>query len=62
MADIFANNLSTDWPPETPAIEIMGSTITKSEIITRLMKECQYHGFDPFHVKKNSNGYIYNRY
>lgn len=51
-----------DWPPETPAIEIMGSNITKSEIIPRLMEECRNHGFEPFHVKKDSNGYIYNRY
>ncbi|KAK0117897.1 hypothetical protein ONS95_012213 [Cadophora gregata] len=54
-------SLHSYWPPETPAIEIMGSTITKSEIITRLMDECKTHGFDPFHVKKTSNGYIYNR-
>jgi len=54
-------SLHSYWPPETPAIEIMGSTITKSEIIARLIEECKNHGFDPFHVKKNSNGYIYNR-
>ncbi|KAH7371802.1 hypothetical protein BKA64DRAFT_267082 [Cadophora sp. MPI-SDFR-AT-0126] len=54
-------SLHSYWPPETPAIEVMGSSITKSEIISRLMGECKNHGFDPFHVKKNSNGYIYNR-
>lgn len=26
------------------------------------MEQCKAHGFTPFHVKKNSNGYIYNRY
>jgi 3-hydroxyacyl-CoA dehydrogenase len=40
----------------------MGTNITKADIIPRLMKECQEHGFNPFHVKKNSSGYIYNRY
>ncbi|KAH7323916.1 3-hydroxyacyl-CoA dehydrogenase [Rhexocercosporidium sp. MPI-PUGE-AT-0058] len=54
-------SLHSYWPPETPAIEIMGSNITKSEIIPRLMEECRNHGFEPFHVKKESNGYIYNR-
>ncbi|KAH9219326.1 3-hydroxyacyl-CoA dehydrogenase [Leptodontidium sp. 2 PMI_412] len=54
-------SLHSYWPPETPAIEIMGSNITKSEIIPRLMEECRNHGFEPFHVKKDSNGYIYNR-
>lgn len=51
-----------DWPPETEAIEVMGTHITKPKIIPRLMRECKEHGFSPFHVKKNSNGYIYNRY
>ncbi|KAG4430608.1 hypothetical protein IFR05_013903 [Cadophora sp. M221] len=54
-------SLHSYWPPETPAIEIMGSNITKSEIVPRLMEECRNHGFEPFHVKKGSNGYIYNR-
>ncbi|KAL2062796.1 hypothetical protein VTL71DRAFT_5868 [Oculimacula yallundae] len=54
-------SLHSYWPPETPAIEIMGSNITRPEIITRLMDECRSHGFEPFHVKKESNGYIYNR-
>jgi len=54
-------NLHSYWPPETPAIEIMGSSITEPDIISRLMTACKEHGFTPFHVKKNSTGYIYNR-
>jgi len=54
-------SLHSYWPPETPAIEIMASQQTSSEIIPLLMEECRAHGFVPFHVKKNSNGYIYNR-
>jgi hypothetical protein len=40
----------------------MPANNTKAEIVPLLMKECKAHGFSPFHVKKNSNGYIYNRY
>ena len=35
---------------------------TRQDIISTLMAECQSHGFSPYHVKKNSNGYIYNRH
>jgi 3-hydroxyacyl-CoA dehydrogenase len=44
------------------AIEIMGSEETKPDIITRLMEETRQHGFEPFHVRRTSTGYIYNRY
>ncbi|KAK5451635.1 hypothetical protein LTS15_007895 [Exophiala xenobiotica] len=59
-ADRFAS-LHSYWPPETSAIEVMGSTKTKPEIITLLMEETKKHGFSPFHVRKTSTGYIYNR-
>ncbi|KIV83066.1 hypothetical protein PV11_05126 [Exophiala sideris] len=49
------------WPPETSAIEVMGSSITRPEIISLLMEETKKHGFSPFHVRKNSTGYLYNR-
>jgi 3-hydroxyacyl-CoA dehydrogenase len=55
------SNTVMDWPPETSAIEVMGTKGTNPEIIPLLMKECKEHGFNPFHVKKNSSGYIYNR-
>jgi hypothetical protein len=40
----------------------MATDITKPGIIPMLIEECRDHGFNPFHVKKNSRGYIYNRY
>ncbi|KAK5082342.1 hypothetical protein LTR05_007488 [Lithohypha guttulata] len=49
------------WPPETSAIEIMGHKDTDPEHISTLMKQCADHGFKPFHVKRESTGYIYNR-
>ncbi|KIW41467.1 uncharacterized protein PV06_07022 [Exophiala oligosperma] len=58
--DRFAS-LHSYWPPETSAIEVMGSSQTRPEIITRLMEETKKHGFSPFHVRKTSTGYIYNR-
>lgn len=39
----------------------MGTESTKPDIIPRLMQQCKEHGFNPFHVKKESSGYIYNR-
>ncbi|PYI06571.1 3-hydroxyacyl-CoA dehydrogenase [Aspergillus sclerotiicarbonarius CBS 121057] len=54
-------NLHSFWPPETPALEIMGSRQTRADIIPLLMKETQDHGFQPFHVRKSSTGYTFNR-
>ncbi|KXL47035.1 hypothetical protein M433DRAFT_580 [Acidomyces richmondensis BFW] len=51
----------TYWPPETPAIEIMGHDRTDPMYIETLMHSCAAHGFEPFHVKRSSLGYIYNR-
>ncbi|BCS28584.1 3-hydroxyacyl-CoA dehydrogenase family protein [Aspergillus puulaauensis] len=51
----------TDWPPETSAIEIMGSGNTRPDIISLLKRKTGAHGFEPFHVQKPSMGYIYNR-
>ncbi|KAJ4130066.1 hypothetical protein NW768_007039 [Fusarium equiseti] len=49
------------WPPEVPQIEIMGHENTDPSHIRSMMEQCKAHGFPPFHVKKPSMGYIYNR-
>ena len=49
------------WPPETSAIELMAHQDNDPQIIPLLMQQCREHGFSPFHVKKDSMGYIYNR-
>ncbi|KAH6661985.1 hypothetical protein B0J14DRAFT_611394 [Halenospora varia] len=54
-------SLHSYWPPETPAIELMGTDITEPGVISMMMRECKAHGFSPFHVKRPSRGYIYNR-
>ncbi|KAJ5585488.1 uncharacterized protein N7459_005288 [Penicillium hispanicum] len=43
------------------AVEIMGSGETRPAIISLLKTETRIHGFEPFHVRKSSTGYIYNR-
>ncbi|KAJ5279834.1 hypothetical protein N7478_005206 [Penicillium angulare] len=62
--DIVADKVDqilSDWPPETSAIEIMGHEKTDPPILAHLLESCKAHGFSPFHVKKSSIGYIYNR-
>lgn len=56
--EIFSNVLTH----HTSAIEIMGSSQTRPDIIPLLMKETHDHGFQPFHVRKSSTGYTFNRY
>lgn len=40
----------------------MGHDATDCKHVDTMMTECARHGFHPFHVKKPSMGYIYNRY
>lgn len=47
--------------PNLSAIEIMGHQDTDPAAISLLLEQCRTHGFSPFHVKKDSIGYIYNR-
>ncbi|RAL08948.1 3-hydroxyacyl-CoA dehydrogenase family protein [Aspergillus homomorphus CBS 101889] len=54
-------NLHSFWPPETQVLEIMGTDKTRPDIIPLLMNESREHGFLPFHVRKDSMGYIFNR-
>ncbi|EFY95810.2 Zn(2)-C6 fungal-type DNA-binding domain protein [Metarhizium robertsii ARSEF 23] len=51
----------TYWPPETTVIEIMGHESTDPSLIRTMMERCAAHGFSPFHVRRSSIGYIYNR-
>ncbi|KAF2649840.1 3-hydroxyacyl-CoA dehydrogenase [Lophiostoma macrostomum CBS 122681] len=49
------------WPPETCPLEIMGHDETDPDIIPSLLEESARHGFQPFHVRRESVGYLYNR-
>jgi 3-hydroxybutyryl-CoA dehydrogenase len=48
-------------PPDRNGVEIMSCGQTDPAIIDKLMKETKRHGFVPFHVKKESLGFIFNR-
>ena len=39
----------------------MGHEDTDPNLLPNLLEQCKIHGFSPYHVKKNSIGYIYNR-
>ncbi|KIH87057.1 3-hydroxyacyl-CoA dehyrogenase [Sporothrix brasiliensis 5110] len=58
--DRFAS-IHSYWPPETTPVEIMGTDTTRPGIVDVLMQESAAHGFQPFHVRRSSTGYIYNR-
>jgi 3-hydroxybutyryl-CoA dehydrogenase len=48
-------------PPDRNGVEIMSCGQTGPTIIEKLMEETKRHGFIPFHVKKESLGFIFNR-
>lgn len=48
-------------PPDRNGVEIMSCGHTDPAIIEKLMVETKRHGFIPFHVKKDSLGFIFNR-
>jgi 3-hydroxyacyl-CoA dehydrogenase len=48
-------------PPDRNGVEIMSCGQTDPAIISKLMLETKAHGFVPFHVKKESLGFIFNR-
>lgn len=48
-------------PPDRNGVEIMSCGQTDPAIIEKLMVETKRHGFIPFHVKKESLGFIFNR-
>jgi 3-hydroxybutyryl-CoA dehydrogenase len=48
-------------PPDRNGVEIMSCGQTDPAIIDKLMVETKRHGFVPFHVKKASLGFIFNR-
>lgn len=48
-------------PPDRNGVEIMSCGQTDPAIIDKLMAETKRHGFVPFHVKKESLGFIFNR-
>jgi len=50
-----------DRPPELNVVEVMSCGKTTDEVIARLFERLPTYGFLPFHVLKESVGFIYNR-
>ena len=48
-------------PPEVNVVEVMSCGKTTDEVIARLFERLPAYGFVPFHVLKESVGFIYNR-
>jgi 3-hydroxybutyryl-CoA dehydrogenase len=48
-------------PPEVNVVEVMSCGKTTDEVIARLFERLPVYGFVPFHVLKESVGFIYNR-
>ena len=48
-------------PPEQNAVEVMSCGKTSDVVITDLMERLPLYGVVPFHVKKESVGFIFNR-
>ena len=48
-------------PPEKNAVEVMTSGFTDPALITLVMDVLGSRGFRPFHVRRESTGFIYNR-
>jgi 3-hydroxybutyryl-CoA dehydrogenase len=48
-------------PPAIRAVELMGSSRTDPNVIDLLMERFEAYGLIPFHVRKESVGFIFNR-
>ena len=49
------------WPPEVNVVEVMSCGKTTDEVIARLFERLPAYGLLPFHVLKESVGFIFNR-
>jgi 3-hydroxybutyryl-CoA dehydrogenase len=49
------------WPPRVMVVEIMSCGQTDPAVVDLLMQRLPVYGFEPFHVKRESVGFIFNR-
>lgn len=54
-------NVHYQMPPEHRAVELMSDGKTDTGIIDALMKKLPDYGLVPFHVRRESDGFIFNR-
>jgi len=54
-------NTHYQMPPDLNAVELMSSGKTDDGVIEALMRKLPQYGFVPFHVRRESDGFIFNR-
>ncbi len=54
-------NTHYQQPPELNAVELMSCGKTDEGVIDALMKKLPHYGLVPFHVRRESDGFIFNR-
>lgn len=54
-------NTHYQQPPDLPSVELMSDGETDEAIIGLLMRKLPQYGFVPFHVRRESDGFIFNR-
>jgi 3-hydroxybutyryl-CoA dehydrogenase len=54
-------NTHYQMPPELNSVELMSSGQTDAAVIDALMDKLPQYGFVPFHVLRESDGFIFNR-
>jgi 3-hydroxybutyryl-CoA dehydrogenase len=54
-------NTHYQQPPDLPSVELMSDGETDEAIIDLLMRKLPQYGFVPFHVRRESDGLIFNR-
>lgn len=54
-------NAHYQQPPELNSVELMSSGKTDQAVIDALMERLPRYGFVPFHVRRESDGFIFNR-
>jgi 3-hydroxybutyryl-CoA dehydrogenase len=54
-------NTHYQQPPDLPSVELMSDGETDEAIIDLLMRKLPQYGFVPFHVRRESDGFIFNR-
>jgi 3-hydroxybutyryl-CoA dehydrogenase len=54
-------NTHYQQPPELNSVELMSSGKTDDSLIDALMEKIPQYGLEPFHVRRESDGFIFNR-
>jgi 3-hydroxybutyryl-CoA dehydrogenase len=54
-------NTHYQMPPQLNSVELMSSGKTDEAVIDALMQKLPQYGFVPFHVRRESDGFIFNR-